>query len=216
METTNIDTQLKPIEKEVLSFRKKAESIVIKNDDDYNEVSNFAGSISAKEKDIDKLRKFFTEPLNAQLDNINAMFMPQIKEAKSIVVLLKGKMSVYFTEKEEARLKEEKRKQDIRDKANAKRAEQGKEEIAEPIKDVAPVNKTVTTDSVQTQIRKVWKHEVKSMSKLPDDVKKAIFEEAWKKGIVDMVIKKFVDAGIRSMTGVDIFEENTVALKRVK
>jgi hypothetical protein len=53
-----------------------------------------------------------------------------------------------------------------------------------------------------------------SMSDLPEDIKKAIFAEAWKKGIVTSVVQKFVDAGMREISGVKIFESNEIALGR--
>ena len=91
---------------------------------------------------------------------------------------------------------------------------EGKEAIQTPVREVAPVAKTVTTETAQTQVRKTWKHEIISMNDLPEDIKKAIFAEAWRKGIVTSVVQKFVEAGIRSMTGVRIFEKSNIVLKK--
>lgn len=209
-----VEAELKPLTSEVVSLKDQAEKFIVKTDEDYAKAGDLAGIVNEKKKAIDKMRKFFVDPLNAQVKSINGMFMPQIDEADIIVRLLKGKMSVYFDAKEEARLKEEKRLADIRARADAKRAEQGKEAIAEPVREVAPIAKTVTTETAQTQVRKTWEHEVVSINELPEDVKKAIFAEAWKKGIVTSVVQKFVDAGIREMTGVRIFEKSTVVLKK--
>lgn len=209
-----VEKELAPLTTEVVSLKEKAEAVVITTDEDYEAAGDMAGVINEKKKAIDKMRKFFVDPLNAQVKSINGMFMPQIDEADAIVRLLKGKMSVFFDKKEEARLKEEKRLQDIRDRANEKRAEQGKEEIAEPVREVAPVAKTVTTGVAQSQVRKTWEHEILSMSELPEDIKKAIFAEAYKKGIVGMVVQKFVDAGMREISGVRVYEKTSIALKK--
>lgn len=208
------ETQLAPLKTEVLSLKDEAEKFEIKTDEDYEAATVLAGSVNEKGKAIEKMRLFFTGPLNAQVKSINGLFNPQIDEAEAIVKTLKGKMSVYFTAKEEARLKEEKRLQDIRDKADAKRAEQGKEAIATPVREVAPVAKTVTTGSAQSQVRKTWEHEMISMSALPDDIKKAIFEEAWRKGIVTSVVQRFVDAGMREIPGTRIYEKSSIVLKK--
>lgn len=208
------ETQLEPLKVEVLSLKDQAEKFVIVSDDDYSRAGDMAGIVNEKSKAIEKMRVFFTGPLNAQVKSINGLFNPQIDEADAIVKTLKGKMSVYFTAKEEARLKEEKRLQDIRDKADAKRAEQGKEAIATPVREVAPVARTVTTGIAQTQVRKTWEHEMLSMSELPDHIKKAIFEEAWKKGIVTSVVQRFVDAGMREIPGTRIYEKSNIVLKK--
>ncbi len=215
-ETKDITVVEKEFSTEVVTFREQAEAFKIASDADYESAGDLAGVINEKKKSIDNMRKFFVQPLNVQVDNINGMFMPKIKEADEIVRLLKGKMSFYFDKKEEARLKEEKRLDDIRKAADAKRAEAGKEAIATPVREVAQVAKTVTSSVVQSQVRKTWEHEIISMSELPEDIKKAIFAEAWKKGIVTMVVQKFVDAGLREITGVRVFEKSSIALKKTK
>lgn len=206
-----IELELKPLATEMATLKELAESFVIANDDDYAKASELGAQANDKKKAIDTMRKFFTDPLNQQVKSINAVFNPQIDEADVVSKLFKNKMSVYFTEKEEARIKEEKRLEDIREKANAKRAEQGKEAITTPVREVAEVKKTVTTDKVQSQVRKTWSHEILSMNDLPEDIKKAIFAEAYKKGIVTTVVQKFVDAGMREISGVKIFEKATIA-----
>lgn len=211
-----VEKELAPLVTEVVSLKEQAEAFEIKNDDDYAKAGDLAGIIKTKSKAVDEMRKFFVQPLNAQVDNINAMFMPKIKEAKVIEDLLKGKMTVYFNKKEEARLKEEKRLQDIRDKANAKREAEGKEAIAEPVREVAPVSKTVVSSVAKSQVRKVWTHEIVSINDLPEDIKKAIFAEAFKKGIITSVVQKFVDAGMREISGVKVFEKAVIALGKAK
>ncbi len=207
------EIELAPVKAEVATIRDQAEKFEIKTDEDYEACGNLAGIVNDKSKAIDKMRKFFTDPLNAQVKSINGVFNPQIDEADAIVKLLKGKMSVYFTAKEEARIKEQKRLDDIRITADKKREEQGKEAIAAPVREVAAPVKTVI-GAAKSTVRKVWKHEVLSMSELPLDIQKAIFAEAYKKGIVNTVVQKFVDAGIREMTGVRIYEDSIIALSK--
>jgi hypothetical protein len=212
-EIKTIESELKPLANDVLSFSERANALVIASDEDYSSATEFVGIINEKKKAIEKARKFFVDPLNKQVKDINAMFKPQVDQADDIITTVKKKMGAFWQEKEKARLKEEARLQAIRDKANEKRAEQGKEEIAEPVKQVAEVAKTVTSDAAQSTVRKVWKHKVISINSLPEDVKKAIFEEAYRKGIIDTVIRKFVTAGIREMSGVEIYEDTEIAIR---
>lgn len=208
--------EAKPIENEIAIFRASADSLVIKSQKDYEGASDFLDKVNTKKKSADTMRKFFVEPLNHQVNNINALFMPQIKEAGLIVDLIKGKMATFFKEEEAKRIAEQKRLDDIRDKANAKREADGKEIIAEPVREVAMPTKTVATGSSKAQVRKFWNHEIEHLDQLPEEIKKAIIGEAWNKGIAKSVIQKFVDAGVREMTGVRIFEDARIATGNVR
>lgn len=208
-----IESHLKPLASEVLSLQEKATTLVIASEEDYSSATEFVGVINEKKKAIESARKFFVEPLNNQVKDINAMFKPQVEQADEIITTIKKKMGAYWQKKEDARIKEEARLQAIRDNANSKRIAEGKEEIAEPVKQVAEVTKTVSSNSTQSTVRKVWVHKVTSINALPDDVKKAIFEEAYQKGIIDTIIRKFVKAGIREMSGVQIYQDTQIAIK---
>lgn len=205
--------ELQPLENEVISLKQKAEALVITTDEQYAEAGDIAKVVKDKSSAIEKMRKFFTVPINKQLDDINGLFMPKTKEADEIVTIIKRKMATYHQNKEDARIKEEARLQSIRDKANEKREEKGQEAIAEPIKTVAEVPRTVSTGVTQSTVKKVWTHEIISINELPEDVKKAIFAEAFNKGIIKTVVQKFVNAGVRDMTGVRIYQDSQISLR---
>lgn len=213
METTNIETQLQPLQNEIVTIKEKAEALIIQDDEQYNLATEMVGALSTKKKAVESLRVFFTAPLNEQVKNINGMFKPQIEYADEVIDTIKKKMAIFFNKKEEARIKEEKRLQDIRDAANAKREEKGQEAIAEPIREVAEVTRTQTTTSAQSTVKKVWTHEITSIDLLSDEVKKAIMAEAYRKGIITTIVQKFVAAGLREMPGVRIFQDTQIAVK---
>ncbi len=206
----------KPIETEMQMFKDQAEGLVIKSEDDYKNASDFLDIINTKKKNTDKMRKFFVEPLNSHVDSINAVFMPQVKGADAIVQIVKQKMATFFNEQEAKRVAEQARLDKIRADADAKRIAEGKEVIAEPVREVAMPTKTVATGSSKAQVRKVWTHEIEHLDQLPEDIKKAIIGEAWKKGIAKSVVQKFVDAGLREIAGVRIFEETRIASGNVR
>ena len=141
------------------------------------------------------------------------MFKPQVEAREEVVGIVKGKMATYYQKKEAARIAEEKRLQAIRDKANEKREEKGQAPIAEPVRQVEEVKRTATVGAAQTTVKKVWKHKIVSIDALPEEIKKAIFAEAYKTGLMDTVIRKFVHAGVREMSGVEIFEDVQVAVR---
>ena len=213
---TKIEAEMKPIEAEVLSFKDAADKLVIKTDEDYAKASDILDIVKGKIKNGEKMRKFFVDPLNAQVKSINALFKPQTEYAEGIERVIKGKMAKYYDDKEKARFAEEERLRKIREAADAKRIAAGKEVIAEPIREVAEPAKTVVTGNSKAQVRKVWTCEIEHIDQLPEEVKKAIMAEAYKKGIIKSVVQNFVDAGVREMTGVRIFEETRIASGNVR
>ncbi len=219
IEVTKIETELKPINVEIMSLEQAAEALVIdlKNyDAGYAKAADLLDVVKTKGKALEKLRKFFVDPLNQQVKNINSMFKPQVEYSEKVEALIKDKMATAYDAKESARIKEEKRLEGIRIAADAKRAAEGKEAIAEPIKQVAAPSTFVNTGNSKAQVRKVWTHEILSINALPDDIKKAIFEEAFRKGIITSVVQKFVDAGMRDIAGVRIYEETKIASGNVR
>lgn len=216
VEITKIESEIKPLQNETALLRAQAEAMVIDSDEAYASASDALDVVNSNAKALDKMRKFFTDPLNQQVKNINGMFKPKISAAEEVVGIIKGKMGDYYKKKEEARVKEEKRLEAIRAKADEKRLAEGKEVIAEPVREVAAPTKTVVTGTSKAQVRKFWTHEIQSIDALPDDVKKAIFAEAYKKGIITSVVQKFVDAGMREITGVRIYEDVRIATGNVR
>ena len=212
-EPQNIERELAVYENEIVTDRDRASAVMIETDEHYAEATAFVSYLSGKMKDIEKLRKFFVDPLNAQVKNINSMFKPQVEAREEVVGIVKGKMATYYQKKEAARIAEEKRLQAIRDKANEKREEKGQAPIAEPVRQVEEVKRTATVGAAQTTVKKVWKHKIVSIDALPEEIKKAIFAEAYKTGLMDTVIRKFVHAGVREMSGVEIFEDVQVAVR---
>jgi hypothetical protein len=210
-EPKNIERELAVYESEIVTDRDRASAAIVETDEHYAEATAFISNLSGKMKDLDKLRKFFVDPLNAQVKNINAMFKPQIEAREEVIKIVEGKMKVYFLKKDAARIAEEKRLQAIRDKANEKREEQGKAPIVEPVRQVEETQRTTTVGNAQATVKKVWTHRIVSIDALPDDVKKAIFAEAYNKGVIDTVIRKFVNAGVREMSGVEIFQDVQIA-----
>lgn len=211
-----IENEVKPIEEKMHSLKEQAVAMIIVNDEDYGNASIALDVVNSEKKAADKMRKFFVDPLNQQVKSINSLFNPRIDSADEIVKIIKGKMAEYFEKKEAERIKEEKRLQAIRESANKKREEAGKELIAEPIREVAEPEKTVIAGNSKAQVRKKWTAEVEHMDMLPDEIKKTIMAEAYRKGIVGSVVQKFVDAGAREIAGVKIYEKTIIATGNIR
>lgn len=213
MENKKIEVELAPVVKAVGTIEEQVKAIVIKDEKTNAEAIEFVGGLTTKKKEMEIMRKFFVEPLNHQVKAINAKFKPEATHIDEVIQIVKGKMGDYHAEEENKRVKEEARLQKIRDNADKKREEKGEEKIAEPVKQVVEVQQTKGTGQVKSTIKKVWKHKVVSINKLPENVMEAVLAEAYKKGLIDTVIRRFVTAGIREMEGVDIYSENQVSIK---
>lgn len=213
---TKIEADLKPLESEVTTLKERAEAMVIDSEEAYAAASDVLDVVNTKGKAVEKLRKFFVDPLNHQVKSINSMFKPQVEAAEEVVGIIKGKMKVWYDAQEAKRVAEQKILDDRRAAADAKREAQGKEAIAAPVREVAMPAKTVATGQSKVQVRKFWTHEILKISELPEEVTRAILEEAYRKGIIKTVVQKYVDAGTREMTGVRIYEDSRIATGNVR
>ena len=89
-------------EKEVTQLNSKitkatnyANGVIIKTDEDQENVVKALIGIENEEKRVDEQRKFFTDPLNQQVKKINGLFKPLIEGLGGAADTLRGKMSKY-------------------------------------------------------------------------------------------------------------------------
>lgn len=209
----NIEQELAPVITELNTIEQKVNSVQIVDEKTNLEAAEFLGDLSRKEKQLDKMRKFFVDPLNKQVKDINAMFKPQIEHTNNLVRIVKDKVATYNADQRKKAAAEEARLQGIRDAADAKRIADGKEKIAEPVRAVAEVQQTKNTENAQVTVKLVWKHKIKSINALPENITEAIMAEAYKKGLIDTVIRRFVNAGMHEISGVDIYQEEEVSVR---
>lgn len=208
-----IETKVATIESDVQTFEEKAKAMVINTAEDNNQATEILGVLTKRKKSIEEARKFFVDPLNAQVKAINAKFKPQTTQVDSIISIVKQKVGAYHLAEEEKRAKEQARKDAIRAKANEKRIAEGKEVIETPVNQVEEVKQTNNVDNASATVKKVTKHRIIDVDALPDNIKATIMAEAVKKGIADTVVRKFVNAGMTEISGVEIYQTTEVAVK---
>jgi len=208
-----IETKVADIESDVQTFEQKATAMVISTPEDNEQATEVLGILTKRKKSIEETRKFFVDPLNAQVKAINAKFKPQTTQVESVISIVKKKVGDYHVAEEEKRAKEQARKDAIRDKANAKRIEEGKEVIDAPVNQVEEKAQTTASATGSATVKKVTKHRIIDVDALPDNIKATIMAEAVKKGIADTVVRKFVSAGMTEISGVEIYQTTEVAVK---
>lgn len=156
----------------------------------------------AKEK-VEETRKFFVDPLRKQISEINAKFKPYIDALDAAETLIKDEIIIY---KEEERLKREleleklRKQQELNYRKEVKKAEK---------RGLVPPPPPAPIEIVQPKVdgltmKKVWDFEIIDETKIPREYLTP-----------DLVkIRKVIQAGVRNIEGLRIFERNIVAVTK--
>lgn len=216
------ESKVAEISKEIIKVEQEASSIVVKTKDDYESASKFLSTVvKPRLNRVYELVKFFTDPFKesrrvalANMNSVEALFGKQVSALEAIEKKVKTAMTGYLHEQEEIALKEEARLQKIRDDANIKREEKGKEVIATPIKAVERTETTIkNVDGGKTTARKMWMFEIKSDTLLCTDQEfiKEILNLAIAKGLHEQIVRSMVNRGVREIKGCRIYEDFNIS-----
>jgi len=156
---------------------------------------------------IEKLRKTITdEPrqFTSAINNFAKVYTSQLKEIEST---LKNQISSYAHKVEMVRREAEQKAQEEAKKLQAKIDKEAKAKNIEPVHVPEPVLPTkaepTRTESGSASIRKSWTWKEVDISKVPHEYL-----------MLDKIkINKAVRAGIRTISGIEIYEESTTVLR---
>jgi len=188
-----------------------AQSIVVSDAAGEEKAASFLGVVKAIQKKIEAKRKEYVEPLNAVVTKINA-------EAKSAALpfvqaesAIKKRLADYATEMDRKRDEEHAAR-------NAEQVRLLKEAAVAPIEKqtaiasridavvAAPLPQTtkgVSADTGSVSYRMVWKWDVVKDAEIPREYL----------AIDNAKVTAAVRSGIRSIPGINIYEEKTVAVR---
>ncbi|MFX1313957.1 MAG: hypothetical protein ACFFHD_15305 [Promethearchaeota archaeon] len=206
----NIDTKL-------LELEKKLTGLVLTDEQSVINATNIGVSISSFEKEIETKRKEKVSPLNDEVKLINNFFKSYVDRVNNLKKDIASKIDAYrlaerrkAEEKarlEEERLKKEREIQRRKELAEAKLKNEEPPPIAPKIQEVKPVDftpKTMRSDYGKATERITWKFEIVDLKKIsreyliPDETK----------------IRKVINAGIREIPGIRIFEHRETIFSR--
>lgn len=208
MKSETPEQKLLEIKKDLTLTEKKSEKmIVIKSEEDVVLSTEFLSQAKARADRIEEIRVSFTKPINEGLKNINVMYKEPYKAYLEMITKVKRAISDYRLEEERKAQKEEDRLEKIREEKNKRNEEKGKVPDLTPVKTVERPETIVKSESGKTKTIKVWKFKIENVNELPESYKKTILDFAVDKGIADTVIRKVVNAGIRDIPGVRIYED---------
>jgi hypothetical protein len=218
---TTPQQEVKLIEKDAATLQGQADALHIKTPADLEAATEFVANVKARIDSAEKMQAFFTDPYVEQrrvaLDKkreIETLFDGTLAPLRTVMSKVKRSISDYTLEEERKARAEEERKRKIREAADAKRAEQGKDAIVEPVKSVERAAPTVKTAAGRTTTSKVWVHEITDVKALQKDKTflGALVKHCKEKGIYDQVLRQMVKDGVREVGGVRIYEDVKVSV----
>ena len=187
-----LNEQVALIERETSPLLVQVESYSIESSEDVEHASVFLKKISDTIKSVEAKRLEFTKPLNQSLRAINSTF----KELKNPLETVRGRLIIrilgWRAAEEQRVLKEEARRRKIQE-AHEKQGHEVKAPVV-----MAKPEKTIGN----TQVRKVWRFRIVDFSKVPDKYK----------AIDQVLINQAIRLGTRGIVGLEIYQEETMAV----
>jgi hypothetical protein len=208
-----VNQEVKALSLTVGDLASEAKSIVIKDDETDAFAKDLLIRAATARKKAEELRKQFTKPLNDHVSDINAFFKNQAAPAVEAEQTLKGKVGDYFRTKQAAAQKELERQMALaakRQETADKKAQANGQVAAPPVVVPMPaaVEKTTKSDTGSVTVKTVLKARVVDENLVPQEFGGVILRP------VDMTaVNKLVKAGIRNIPGVQVYEENELAVR---
>jgi hypothetical protein len=207
LQTMPLGVDVAPLEATAGETLAAAKGLLIVNDETLQAAVDQVALVKRQAKEVDLRRVTYTTPLRILTERLNGLFMPILDTFKDAEQVLKAKIGNYHQAREQAALAEqEKRAAEYRKKVAAEEAKAKKFHV-EPKYIPPPVYEvrkpTTRGGSGTATVKMVWKYEVTEEEKVPrqfcsPDSKK---------------IRAAIDQGVRTIPGVRIWEEPTVAVR---
>lgn len=212
MMETNLNTALVKVKPEAdeavialheqsLKLEQYATALVITNDGDIKNATNDLSIISGLKKAIEEKRKEYTQPINDHLKAVNEAFKALVEPLTQADKITRTKILDYRAEQERQRQEAEDIARTERELAERKAALTGEPVVVPEVVDVpAPAQDRYRTEMGTLGKMTIRKWEIIDFSLVPDDLK-----------VIDAgKVTKLVKGGIGSITGIRIWEEETL------
>lgn len=199
--------ELQVLEREVLDQGPGYMAIQVDDEDALAYAAGALQQIRAFLKRAEEIRKSLVKPLNDHVKWINEQFAKATDPMKSADTYVSGQIQQYRTMVEAARVKEQKRLQDLADKRKDRADAAGRPspipEAIAPIVEGGP--RVVTTDDGQMQFMKVRKWEITDADSIPREY--LIPDSA--------AISKLVKAGLKDgvIPGIRVWSEEVPVIR---
>ena len=175
----------------------KANTFVLDNEEKLGTASQVISWIAGAKKTYESLRKKLVQPLNDHVKMINDMFKTEVSPLEQADQVMRGKM-ISYQQLKEKKVAEERARIEAEAKKLAK-----KEQV--PIKEVLKSTELPQAETKvgNTVFKKYWTYEVVDLKKVPREYL-----------VLDTTkVQKVVNAGIREIDGIRIFETDRIATR---
>lgn len=211
------DPQVSGLAKQSYELLATANALTVKDASSMENAVEFLSLLSKAQKSIEERRKFFTVPLNEQVKRINALFKTYSEPLDKADEIGRQKVLEFRRISEAERVKRQEAIGKKAAKAQAaldKRYE--KKGLEAPVVPVTQIQ-SIAASSVRTEvggmnIRKKWDFEVVDFPAVVHAVEKREAQIACLM-LDDKAVRKMVDAGIRNIPGIRIFEREDLVIK---
>ena len=103
--TTNLNTELVPLKRNISIIETKANELSIKTDADMSSASDFIFKISQFQKAVEQKKDKYVAPANAIIKEARETYNPIIKQCEASEEIVKGKMVAFDTKRQAEALK---------------------------------------------------------------------------------------------------------------
>lgn len=195
----------------------KAMAFELNDDDKLARAAKTISWIAGARKSYELFRKKLVQPLNDHVKMINDLFKDEVAPLEAADSIMRSKMLDYQKEKERKVREEQERirkEQELKAKAEAEARAKAEAEAKannkpvlppEPVKPPEPPKPIPQVERKvgNTSFKKRWTYEVLDVNKVPREYL-----------VVDTVkVRKVVDAGVRNIEGIRIYEEDIIATR---
>jgi hypothetical protein len=175
----------------------------------YDQAGDFCKKIKIASKKIEDKRKFFVDPYNYVVKQINAIFKDKTTDLDNLERRVKNKMMTWYDQEQRKReaelLKIQQQNQRKIEKAVEKQEANPEKVILPPVlkSEPAPIAKTSAGSFSKNTVRAVWKWEVEKEADIPREYLTTN----------DKKISDLVRAGLRTIPGIRIYQEKDISIR---
>lgn len=198
MEDIKNDRELIAIKTHTESITEKAKSLVISDEKSGKYATDLVSFIKKAYRKIEAKRKFFTQPLNEHIRDINSEFKTMTEPLKEAEDAIKGKLLSWHATLRKRQEAEEKKKLESTNKISRNLNLPDVEQPPE-----APPSTQVKGAVGKSFTKKVWNFEVEDFPKIPNSLKL----------LNEVAVRAQIKAGIREIPGIKIFQKDQIAIR---
>ena len=203
------EVEVKEISTETNRVVAAANAIIVADETGLQEATDILSWIAKAKKQVETKRRFFVKPLQEQVSSINNLFMDYKAPLDKADKTLRNKILTYRREQEHLRQEEEKRLHKLQEKEQKRLERQAQKKNAPPPPPpvagpaVESQAKTIRSEMGSVSAREVWDFDIVDVDKIPKEF--MIPNEK--------AIRAAVKAGIRSISGVRIFQREELSVR---